>query len=135
MILLFISLVFAQEYLSITELQSRLTQEIPSLADCLKKEQSGSILIKFSISKDGKLSLNEEKDCFKGLESIQFPSHPQGSNEYQWNLVIQDQKIFPIQLTEVKEEQLFPGIFSLKKETLFQRLNPKKQEIESGDGQ
>ena len=134
MIFLLSSLVFAQEYLSLTELQSRLMKEIPNLTDCVKKSQSGSILIKFSISRDGKLALSEKYECFERLESIPFPSHPQNRNEYQWNLVIQDQTLFPIQLTEVKEEQLFPGIFSLQKETLFQRLNPVKQETESGNG-
>ena len=132
MILCFSAFVAAQDYLSIASVQDRLIQEVPKLEACLKKEQSGSLMLSFSIAADGVLVLDEPDDCFKRLESIPFPSHPQNRNEYQWSLVIQDQKLLPIQLIEKKEELLLPGIFSLEKEVLLERLQLKKQERTSG---
>ena len=132
MILWISSLVAAQDYLSLASVQERLTQEIPNLESCIQNPKSGSILLSFSISDSGRLQLDNSDECFKKLEAVEFPSHPQRINAYQWSLVVQDKKLFPVQLIEEYNKQLLPGIFSLDKEMLMKLLSKDKEEKSGG---
>ena len=126
-------LAHAQDYLSVELVQEYLMREIPNLESCLNRP-AGSLVLSFSISKEGVLQLQEQDDCLQKIETISFPKHPQSKINYRWSLVVQDQKLFPIQLEEKQIDQLLPGLFSLQKEALIKRLLPPAEEENNGKG-
>ena len=130
MILWFGSLVAAQEYLVPSRVQERLIQEVPKMESCFAQKKRVSILLSFSILQTGELVVDNVDECSQILEAVTFPPHPQARNEYQWSLVVQDQKLFPVQFTEKSTEQLLPGLFSLQKQALLEALMPKESNIE-----
>ena len=79
----------------------------------------GVYTIRFSIDSQGQASLLEGEGCFSAIERISFSKSPTSKDTFTWNVIHQDDVLFPQILRKENHDVVFPGIFASDKEKLL----------------